>query len=91
MTTVSDVAGWMLRELRASAGGVLYQEHAAARIAEQFGEAFVYTNENGNVAISRDVLTAFRDSTQGRVVWVSNERCWRLRLPADLPSRRAEE
>lgn len=41
------------------AKGRLYQDEAAFQIKKNFGKAFVYRNENGNDAISKDVLKEF--------------------------------
>lgn len=66
----------------------LYQDVAASKIAEQFGEPFVYTNEsNGNLAISKDLLAAFRKLTGDRVVWDRTSLCWRFRNEHDAPGR----
>ena len=50
----------------------------ALNIQEKFGESFVYENENGNLAISRQVLADFRHLTEGKVVWEREEKRWRL-------------
>jgi hypothetical protein len=85
MTDASTVAKWMLSELRRE--GALYQESAVSDIEDRFGERFVYDNENGNRAISREVLSAFRKLTGATVVWDRTERYWRLRESGDDPSR----
>jgi len=84
----SDVAEWMLEQLRRS--DTLYQEEAVFQIQELFGEGFCYENENGNLAIARSVLKEFRRLTVDSVVWERGERAWRWREPTDSPGRRAE-
>jgi hypothetical protein len=56
----------------------------------QFGEPFVHVKDNGNLAIARDVLDAFRELTAETVVWDRSEKAWRLRAPKDPAGRLAE-
>jgi putative transposase len=56
-------------------------------IAEQFGDTFVYTNENGSLSIDKKVLAAFRKLTGDSVVWQRAGRLWRMREPSDEPGR----
>lgn len=79
------VAAWMLGELRRE--GVLYQDWAVGEIEGRFGQSFTYCNANGNPAISRAVLAAFRRLSGDNVVWVRSERCWRSREAWDLAGR----
>ena len=68
----------------------LYQESAVYDIAQKFGKEFTYDNENGNLAIRKDVLTIFRKLTKDSVVWERGERYWRPRQKFDDPSRRQD-
>ena len=86
-TTPEIVADWMLRELERQAG-ILNQDDAAGRIADLFGERFVYENRAGNIAIHKEVLAAFRKLTGNTVVWSSGERLWRRRESGDELSRK---
>jgi hypothetical protein len=81
--TAEGIALWMLEQLERA--GSLYQETAAREITERFGLPFTYDNENGNLAIRRDVLAAFRRLTAGYVVWEAEARCWRKREKEDSP------
>jgi hypothetical protein len=83
--TENDVASWMLKEY--SLNNYLGQESTVFEISKKFGEEFVYTNENGNMAISRKVLNVFRSITSKTVVWDRSERAWRKREEFDEPSR----
>jgi hypothetical protein len=83
--SAQDVATWMLAELRRE--GMLYQDVVVYEIAERFGEQFIYDNENGNLAISKAVLNAFRKLSGNDIVWCRSERYWRPREQWDLPSR----
>jgi hypothetical protein len=86
--TASEVAEWMLSELGEK--GNLYQDEVAWRIKEKFGDVFVYDNENGNPAIAKNVLGAFRKITTDDVVWSRGERCWRKREPTDVAGRQQD-
>lgn len=83
-----QVAEWMLAELKRD--GLLYQETAVYRILELFGEAFTYYNANGNLAIDRKVLAAFRALTADTVVWERGERYWRPRVATDSAGRQTD-
>ena len=81
----SQVAGWMLEELKRQ--GKLHQDTVVFVIAEKFGSQFTYDKKDGNLAIRRDVLAAFRKLTKDSVVWVREDRYWRMRTPYDEPGR----
>ena len=85
----SDVAAWMLAEFERE--GLLYQETVVYDIEARFGEEFTYINENGNLAIGRDVLKEFRKLTEKTVVWDRRERYWRKREDFDPADRRQTE
>jgi hypothetical protein len=57
--SAADVAAWMLKQLQSQATP-MYQEVSVRRIRERFGDEFTYRNANGNPAISKAVLAAFR-------------------------------
>lgn len=82
------VARWMVAELRKR--GCLYQEEAVYRIAEKFGDKFTYDNENGNLAIRREVLSTFGRMTAADVVWDRSERAWRWRESSDSAGRQQD-
>jgi len=84
--TADAVAIWMMNEL-SKQHGVLYQDDAASQITDRFGERFIYTNNAGNPAISKEVLAAFRKLTGDSVVWINTERLWRRRESGDEPAR----
>jgi hypothetical protein len=79
MAEVSEVADWMLSVVEVE--GFLYLDRAVSHIAEEFGDDFIDTDENGTPAISEAVLTAFRGLTHGEVIWDRWDRCWRQRKP----------
>jgi hypothetical protein len=83
-----QIAAWMVQELERV--NFLDQETAVYHIASKFGEEFTYINENGNMAIRRDVLAAFRKLSGDAVVWERGERMWRKREPHDEPTRQQD-
>ena len=86
MSTAAEVAAWMAKEVRDT--GKLSHKDAAAAIADTFGPRHVYHNPKGALAISKEVLAAFRQLTAADVLWVGGRRFWRLREEADEPGRR---
>jgi hypothetical protein len=87
--SAQGVADWMLKTFEQQ-DGVLYQEEAAADIERLFGGDSTYLNDAGNLAISKDVLDAFRKLTKDAVVWEAGEKCWRRREQGDDPGRRQQ-
>jgi len=88
MGTEREIAAWMLAEVLE--GDWVYQEVIVPKTHGKFGEEFVYVNENGNYAISKDVLTEFRKVSGSQIVWERGERAWRLRAAGDAPGRQQE-
>jgi hypothetical protein len=88
MTTASDVAIWMFEELQRK--DVLDQADAAAQIQRKFGKEFIYENENGNLAIRRDVLAEFRKFAPDWIVWDRRNHEWRNRHSSDKPGRQQD-
>ena len=77
----SDVARWMLDQINKKRE--IYQNEVVYQIEEKFGSKFVYENQAGNLAISREVLKEFRKLTEKTVVWSRIEFCWRIRSADD--------
>ena len=75
----------MLKELERVK--MLEQETAVYEIEKRFGAEHIYTNENGNEAISREVLAEFRKLTEKDVVWDRSDRTWRFRSVGDDSTR----
>lgn len=76
-----DVAQWMFSQINKKRE--LYHEDIVYQIEEKFGSKFVYENQAGNLAISREVLKEFRKLTEKTVVWSRIELCWRIRGAGD--------
>jgi len=83
--SVSAIAVWMLAEIDRE--DIVYQDTLVYEIERRFGPSFTYVNDNGNSAIRRDVLTAFRNISETTVVWNRRDRAWRKREPRDEPGR----
>jgi len=81
----NDVAQWMTNEIWQRK--YLNQQDAASMIRKRFGAQFIYANPNGNWAINKLVLAAFRKLTGDEIVWSRSERIWRHRTPDDAPTR----
>lgn len=75
MTSARDVAEWMFASFEASR--YLYQETVVYKIKKEFGDHFVYINNNGNLAIGKDVLKEFRKISEGTVIWERGDKAWR--------------
>lgn len=82
--TEKDVALWMVEEL--SRNNVLDQSYAVLQIEKKFGSKFLYDNDNGNLAISKNVLKWFNRLTPN-IVWSRGHSCWRLREESDYTGR----
>jgi hypothetical protein len=85
MTKQQEAAEWMRATLLREEE--LYQEDAAMELERLFGDAATYYNDNGNVAIAREVLGIFREIGGENVVWVRQGRYWRMRQDGDEPGR----
>lgn len=88
MFTAKDVADYMLTQVNAVP--YYYQENAVREIRQKFGAEFIYTNENGNPAISKTVLKEFKKISED-VIWERGDRCWRKRRPNDTAGSRAQD
>lgn len=80
-------AAWMADQVNTHRE--LYQTDAADHIYREFGGQLTYENDNGNLAIDKSVLAAFRKLTESTVVWERGARVWRLRERHDPEGRSA--
>jgi hypothetical protein len=87
-TDAQAAARWMLAQITDTTGGELWQADAAAHIEAHYDEGLTYINDNGNVAISKEVLAAFRKMSEGTVVWERGSRFWRQRAGYDPEGQR---
>lgn len=72
--TADQVAQWMFNQLKTA--GILHQKEAVSYIVSHFGESFIYTNDNGNQAIGKDVKKAFKKLHGGRAAWERDGFFW---------------
>ncbi|EJB8411304.1 hypothetical protein MW335_001502 [Acinetobacter baumannii] len=79
--TNQSVAQWLYNEIMEK--GYVYQGSAVYEISKKFGDTFVYTNKNGNLAISEKVLGEFKklknNISEGSIEWDRSERAWRYK------------
>lgn len=64
----------MVEEIRFK--GILYQTEAIRHVREQFGEEFVFINEQGNASLDKEVKKAFRKLHRGRIAWDRDGFMW---------------
>ena len=88
MANEEDVANWMVEQIHEKR--FLHQEEVVYKIKQKFGESFTYVKPNGNLAISRIVLRAFKRVSGKSVVWERGERMWRARTDHDSRSRQQD-
>ena len=86
MPSATDVARWMADRVEGQAW--VYQGVIVQDIRAEFGDEFVYFNENGNLAIARPVLREFRKLTKDSLVWERGTRAWRPRREGDPEGHR---
>ncbi|SDM93565.1 hypothetical protein SAMN04487897_101539 [Paenibacillus sp. yr247] len=72
--TANEVAEWMMEQLKSA--GILHQKEAVDYIIRHFGESFIYVNENGNQAISKDVKKIFKKLHGGKAAWERDGFFW---------------
>lgn len=54
-----------------------YQEYLVHDIRTKFGDEFVYENENGNLAISKNVLKEFKKlKEENGIEWDRSDKSW---------------
>jgi hypothetical protein len=83
--TPHEIAQWMMQEL--TQRPTLYQSRVATHVYRTNPE-LVYRNKNGNKALHKSVLEAFRSITSGdEIVWSRSSQMWRHRKPNDKPGR----
>jgi len=68
------VAKWMLDQV--DEFQMLAQSDAVFEIERRFGGEWIYENANGNAAIDRRALTAFKRLHGGRVEWDNGDKSW---------------
>lgn len=72
--SANEVAEWMFNELKNA--GILHQKDAVDYIQSNFGEQFIFINENGNETIDKEVKKAFRKLHGGKAAWERDGFFW---------------
>ena len=83
----NSVAVWILEQIQRE--DCLYQDDVVDYLVKAKHESLLTENADGNQAIGKAVLTAFRNLTPDKVVWVKPDRYWRFRVAEDEPGRDA--
>lgn len=83
----ATVANWMLSELEIH--DCIYQDDVVDYLVKAQEENLLRENSDGNLVLSRQLLSAFQKITETNVVWVKPERYWRFRVAEDEPGREA--
>ncbi|HAG3253118.1 TPA: hypothetical protein H2U89_000558 [Salmonella enterica] len=78
---------WMIQSLQKD--GCLYQDDVVDHLVKTKSEVLLIENADGNLALSRQILTLFMKHTADDVVWVKPRRYWRYRVAEDEPGREA--
>lgn len=69
------VAEFMISEIVDK--GYAHQETTVFDIQNKFGDEFIYINENGNLAISKQVLNEFKKLKEANDIgWDSSDKYW---------------
>lgn len=85
--TPDTVAAWMLAQVERD--GCIYQDDVVDHLVKSKREDLLTENADGNQAVGKAVLAAFRKATETTVVWVKPDRYWRWRVAEDEPGRDA--
>lgn len=85
MMTPQEIAAWMVEQLADRPH--LYQNRVATFVRQQNPD-LVYRNKNGNWALAKPILDAFRRATPSDdIIWSRSSQMWRHRKPYDKPGR----
>lgn len=77
MANAKNVAKFMFDELEKN--NSLYQSEVVYDIEKTYGNDFIYENENGNMAISKQVLNEFKKfKKEHDIEWDRSEKAWFL-------------
>lgn len=84
LVDASTVASWLLAQIEAVAPRHAYQNQLVARIRKDFGAEWSYQNDNGNWAISKEVLKEFGKLKYPNLQWHSGSQAWQVVSDEDL-------
>jgi hypothetical protein len=80
-------ATWMLAAMERD--GCIYQDDVVDYLVKADAAALLRENSEGNLVVGKQVLDAFKKTTEATVVWVKPDRYWRWRVAEDEPGREA--
>lgn len=86
--TAASIGKWLFDEIQNKSPQYLYQSDAVAYIIHNFGKEWSYQNENGNPAISKEVIKEFGKLklTDPNIQWHSGSQCWQ-KMPQEQLER----
>jgi len=76
-----EIAKWLYDKIIAE--GDVYQYEAVDEITQKFGEEYTYTNDLGNPAIDRKVLSEFRKFKGEDIIWDRTDLFWHKETEID--------
>lgn len=74
----SVVAEWLLKQIENVAPRHAYQNQLVVKIRKDFGSEWSYQNDNGNWAISKEVLKEFGKLKYPNLQWHSGSQSWQV-------------
>ncbi|WP_336648291.1 DUF6953 family protein [Microbacterium sp. MMO-10] len=84
MSTPQEIAQWLMDEITARGRNRSYQRRLVPRLREQFGDEWLYRNQNNNWAIDRRILKALGPLKTDNVIWDRSDQSWRIVDDDDL-------
>jgi hypothetical protein len=88
MSLHEQIATWMVSQFK---GHYLYQDDIVWALNKQFGDDATYQNDNGNLAINKNVLKEFKKITNEKVVWERGGKAWRKLKPTEAYTGRQQD
>lgn len=82
-----QAVNWMLAKIQKDR--CLYQDDVVDHLVKAKSEDLLVENADGNLALSRQILSLFLKHTSEDVVWIKPHRYWRYRVAEDEPGREA--
>lgn len=84
---LTDASQWMYSQLEKD--GCLYQDDVVDRLVKSKSDSLLRENSDGNLVLTKSLLSAFKKLTDIDVVWVRADFYWRFRVDEDEPGRNA--
>lgn len=76
--SAEDIAKWLFRKIHEVAPKHFYQDRAVRNIRDTYGPEWSYRNQNGNWAISKEILKEFGKlkATDPNILWDRGVQAW---------------